>query len=133
MRHIKRIIIHCSDTPEGRDDTAADIDRWHRAKGWDGIGYHYVVRLDGTIETGRPLERPGAHCAGYNQSSIGICYIGGRSRDMKRYIDTRTPQQREALRTLITRLTLRFPKAHVMGHRELDKSKACPCFDIKDL
>ena len=71
MRHIKRIIIHCSDTPEGRDDTAADIDRWHRAKGWDGIGYHYVVRLDGTIETGRPLERPGAHCAGYNQSSIG--------------------------------------------------------------
>lgn len=133
MRKIKRIIIHCSDTPEGRDDTAADIDRWHKARGWNGIGYHYVVRLDGTIETGRPETAIGAHCTGYNQSSIGICYIGGRSRDMKRCIDTRTPRQREALRTLITRLTQRYPSAIVKGHRELDKSKACPCFDIKDL
>ncbi len=130
MRHIKRIIIHCSDTPEGRDDTADDIDRWHRAKGYNGIGYHYVVRLDGTIETGRPLKRPGAHCKGYNKSSIGICYIGGRSSDMKRYIDTRTAKQRAALRTLLTDLRRRFPQAAILGHRDLAR-KACPSFDAK--
>lgn len=75
MRTINQIIIHCSATPEGRDDSAADINRWNKDHG--GIGYHYVIRLNGTIERGRPVEQIGAHCKGHNATSIGVCYIGG--------------------------------------------------------
>ena len=81
MRKITEIIIHCADTPEGRNDKAADIDRWHKAQGWHGIGYHYVIDLDGTIEPARDLEKAGAHCTGHNADSIGIVYIGGRCKD----------------------------------------------------
>ncbi len=71
------IIIHCSATRAGQDFTAADIDRWHRQRGFRSIGYHFVVRLDGTIEPGRDVALDGAHCTGWNHRSIGICYIGG--------------------------------------------------------
>ncbi|MDD7726846.1 MAG: N-acetylmuramoyl-L-alanine amidase, partial [Bacteroidales bacterium] len=107
MRKINEIIIHCSDTPAGEDFSAADIDRWHKERGWSCIGYHYVVRLDGTIEKGRDLSRAGAHCAGHNANSIGVCYIGGRSaRGVApvTYYDTRTEAQKKALRTLIADL-----------------------------
>ena len=77
MRKITQIIIHCSATPEGKDYTVADIDRWHKARGFKMIGYHYVIYRDGSIHTGRPLEMVGAHCKGHNAHSIGICYIGG--------------------------------------------------------
>lgn len=77
MRKITELILHCSATPEGKDFSTTDIDRWHKARGFKMIGYHYVIRLDGTIEQGRPLEMTGAHCKGHNAHSIGICYIGG--------------------------------------------------------
>lgn len=134
MRKIKEIIIHCSDTPAGEDFCAADIDRWHRERGWSCIGYHYVVRLDGTIETGRDLSRAGAHCAGHNANSIGVCYIGGRSaRGVApvTYYDTRTEAQKKALRTLIADLRKRFgANLKVVGHHDYNKGKLCPCFDV---
>ena len=78
MRWINKIIVHCSDSPAGRNDKAADIDRWHKEKGWKKkIGYHYVVDLDGKIEKGREDWEVGAHCKGQNLHSIGVCYIGG--------------------------------------------------------
>ncbi|MDU3761109.1 MAG: N-acetylmuramoyl-L-alanine amidase [Bacteroides sp.] len=64
MRKINKVIIHCSATPEGRDYTVADIDRWHRERGFDGIGYHYVVYRDGSIHAGRDVAKIGAHCKG---------------------------------------------------------------------
>ena len=73
MRKIDKIIIHCSATKEGIDFKAKDIDVWHRNQGWDGIGYHYVVDLDGTVEKGRNIEKAGAHTVGQNANSIGIC------------------------------------------------------------
>lgn len=134
MRKIKEIIIHCSDTPAGEDFCAADIDRWHRERGWLCIGYHYVVRLDGTIEEGRDLSLVGAHCAGHNANSIGVCYIGGRSAHgvaPVTYYDTRTEAQKKALRTLIADLRKRFGASiKVVGHRDYDKGKLCPCFDV---
>lgn len=130
MRPIKRIIIHCSATPEGRNNTVDDIDRWHRAKGWDGCGYHYVIHLDGTIHAGRPIEKAGAHCTGYNQSSIGVCYIGGVAADGKTPKDTRTAEQRASLLALLQRLRSKYPKAAILGHRNLAR-KACPSFDAK--
>ena len=129
MRKITEIIIHCSATPQGVVYTLRDIDRWHREKGWRGCGYHYIVLLDGTIEQGRPLGQAGAHCLGHNAHSIGICYIGGI--DSKgNPADTRTPEQRDVLWSLIQSLKKRFPGATVHGHNEF-AAKACPCFKVK--
>lgn len=130
MRQITKIIVHCSATPEGRDYTVADIDRWHKQKGWKGIGYHYVVYRDGSVHAGRSIEEIGAHCTGQNANSIGVCYIGGLSADGKTAKDTRTPEQKEALRDLVKRLRVKYPNASIHGHNEF-ANKACPCFDVK--
>ena len=127
MRKITEIIIHCTATPEGRAVALADVDRWHRERGFFGIGYHYLVQPDGTVEEGRPLWRVGAHCTDHNTHSIGICYLGGLDSRMQPK-DTRTPAQRAALRQLIGRLRSQFPDIQVYGHRDF-AAKACPCFD----
>ena len=100
MRTINEIILHCSATPEGKNYTVEDIDRWHRQdRHWkNGCGYHYVIHLDGSIHQGRPVEMVGAHCVGHNRHSIGICYIGGYAKDGKTSKDTRTEQQKTALK-----------------------------------
>ena len=128
MRKIDKIIIHCSATEAGHNFSARDIDVWHKQRGFNGIGYHYVIKLDGTVEEGRPLEKIGAHCVGQNGNSIGICYIGGMSHALPK--DTRTPEQKKALVKLVKQLTARFPRATVHGHNEF-APKACPCFDVK--
>ena len=128
MRTIREIIIHCSDTPEGRDNTVADITAWHRQKGYRTIGYHYVIYRDGSIHKGRPLCETGAHCLGHNAHSIGVCYIGGRRNG--EYADTRTPQQKAALLQLLSNLKTMYPNAKIYGHKDFS-SKACPCFDAR--
>lgn len=130
MREIKEIIIHCADTPEGRDDKAADIDRWHKQRGFDRIGYHYVIDLDGTVEAGRDLDCIGAHCKGHNINSIGICYIGGADRETLKPKDTRTDEQKASLLLLLKYLRQRYPNAKIYGHRDFSE-KACPSFDAK--
>ena len=131
MRQIKQIIIHCSATPEGKNIGATTIRGWHKERGFTDIGYHYVIRLDGTIEQGRPIEQIGAHCQGQNRNSIGICYIGGLSQK-RQPKDTRTIAQRQAMKQLIQELQEQFPEVTIHGHREF-AAKACPCFDIEDL
>lgn len=153
MRSITKIIIHCSATPEGRDYTVEDIKRWHRERGFRTIGYHYVIYRDGTIHPGRPLSEAGAHCAGQNATSIGICYIGGCASDGHTPKDTRTKEQKEALRSLVQLLKASFPHATVHGHCEFTctkfknkptdcsqschncphAAKACPSFDVHTL
>ncbi|MDE6485465.1 MAG: N-acetylmuramoyl-L-alanine amidase [Duncaniella sp.] len=128
MRKIDMIIVHCTATPRGREVTAADVDRWHRLRGFDGIGYHFVVKLDGTVETGRAIERAGAHCKGYNSRSIGVAYVGGVEADGVTPADTRTDAQRVALRLLIDRLRGQYGIERVHGHRDF-AAKACPSFD----
>lgn len=128
MRNINLIIIHCTATMEGLDFKAKDIDLWHKQKGWKGIGYHYVVDLDGTVEKGRPDAEIGAHCVGKNKNSIGIVYVGGLDKNGKPK-DTRTPEQKEALWELLRVLLVKYPKATIHGHNEFS-NKACPCFDV---
>jgi N-acetylmuramoyl-L-alanine amidase len=137
------IIIHCSATREGQNITAADIDRWHRQRGFWSIGYHYVIRLDGSIEAGREVSADGAHCMGWNERSVGICYVGGLDAQGKPK-DTRTDAQRASLKRLVEALRIVFPNIEqVLGHRDtspdLDGNgiitpneylKACPCFDV---
>ncbi|MCM1035529.1 MAG: N-acetylmuramoyl-L-alanine amidase [Paludibacter sp.] len=129
MRTINEIIIHCTATPEGKAVDVQEIDRWHKECGWKGIGYHYVIYLDGTIHKGRPIEEVGAHCIGHNKHSIGICYVGGCDRLMHPK-DTRTTAQRIALRTLVKQLQKQFPQATIHGHNEF-ANKACPSFDVQ--
>ncbi len=127
-RKINEIIVHCTATAEGKNFKAADIDRWHKQRGWDGIGYHHVVDLDGTVEPGRPESKQGAHCLGHNANSVGVVYVGGLASDGKTPKDTRTPQQKAALVKLLTELKRRYPGATIHGHRDF-AAKACPSFD----
>ena len=128
MRKIDLIVVHCSATPENKSSTVADIDRWHRQRGFAQIGYHYVIYLDGTIHKGRPIELVGAHCQGHNSHSIGICYIGGLAADNKTPKDTRTSAQKQSLLALLKELRAKFPSAKIHGHRDY-AAKACPSFD----
>ena len=129
MREINKIILHCTATPEGRDISAATIKKWHTDKGWSDIGYHYVVKLDGTVEDGRPVERQGAHVRGHNRNSIGISYVGGCDKDMNPK-DTRTEDQVLALDELIAILLDKYPGSTLHGHNEFSP-KACPSFDVQ--
>ena len=134
MRSITLIIVHCSAVRPYQTSSAEDIDKWHKRRvshgvHWKGIGYHYVVRRDGTIETGRKLSEEGAHCVGHNKYSIGICYEGGLDNE-GRYADTRTPEQVRSLRELIEKLHGEFPKALIVGHRDLNNGKKCPCYNV---
>lgn len=129
MRSIDKIILHCSATREGQDFSVKDIDSWHKSRGWRCVGYHYVIKLDGTIQQGRPIEEVGAHVSGQNAHSIGICYIGGLN-SMGSPKDTRTPQQKASILKLLRILHQRFPKATVHGHKEF-AAKDCPSFDVR--
>ena len=129
MRRIDEIIVHCTATPQGMAVSVADIDRWHRQRGFAGIGYHFVVYLDGTVHKGRPVDQAGAHCKGHNAHSIGVCYVGGLDTN-GHPTDTRTPAQKETLCNLVTALKKQYPHAKVYGHRQLANT-ACPCFDAE--
>ena len=128
MRKINEIIVHCSATPAGKPYTVEDIDKWHRQRGFDGIGYHFVVYLDGSVHKGRSLEKVGAHCLGHNKNSIGVCYVGGLTADGKMVNDTRTLAQKLSLQRLLAELKAQFPDAEIHGHRDF-AAKACPSFD----
>ena len=144
MRNIDSIIVHCSATKAGQDFTAADIDCWHRERGFNGIGYHYVVRLDGKLEKGRDVSLAGAHCKGWNERSVGICYIGGLDAN-GRPADTRTNAQKRVLYQIIMDLQREYNILQVLGHRDTSPDlngdgviepyeyvKVCPCFDVKE-
>lgn len=144
MRNIDSIIVHCSATKAGQDFTATDIDRWHQERGFNGIGYHYVIRLDGKLEKGRDVALAGAHCKGWNKRSIGICYIGGLDEN-GRPADTRTNAQKRVLYQIIMDLQREYNILQVLGHRDTSPDlngdgviepyeyvKVCPCFDVKE-
>ncbi len=130
MRTIKHIVVHCSATRRSMDIGAKEIRKWHKDKGWNDIGYHYVIRRDGSVEKGRKENVIGAHVKGYNKHSIGICMVGG----VDGYNDPQdnfTSDQYETLRLLIDGQKEKHPKAKVLGHRDFPNvNKACPCFDV---
>ncbi|MCW5722853.1 MAG: N-acetylmuramoyl-L-alanine amidase [Devosia sp.] len=131
VRPISEIIVHCAATPEGKDFTVDDIRAWHKQRGWSDIGYHYVVYRDGRVMLGRPIGQIGAHVAGRNTGTIGICYIGGVSADGKTAKDTRTAAQRAALLWLVGQLAAKHKGVRkISGHNEY-AAKACPSFDVR--
>lgn len=143
LNDIHTIVIHCSATRETDDISAKDIDRMHRDRGWSMIGYHRVIRLDGTIQPGRPLERRGAHVKGNNTNTVGVCLVGGL--DVWGHPkDTYTDQQWHALLFELTQLLNQLPNVKkICGHRDFSPDlngdglitpdewvKQCPCFDV---
>lgn len=147
-RTITDLIVHCTATKPGAKVNVDVIDGWHKERGFKKqpqsgriCGYHFVVLPDGTIETGRYLSEIGAHVSGQNSRSIGICYVGGLDANGKA-ADTRTPEQKEALIWLLSRLVVMFPDATIKGHRDYSPDlngdgiiepweyiKECPCFN----
>jgi hypothetical protein len=146
-RRIDTIVIHCSDSPNGRTlftgkqgkpgftTPVQEIDNWHRAHGFNrlpewrriqnpgltSIGYHFVVYTRGVVATGRHIDEIGAHVAGYNAASIGICLIGR---------DAFSIEQWNALKALVEGLQAKYTGARVVGHRSLNTDKTCPNFDV---
>lgn len=150
MRSVNLIVVHCSASPNGARLTAAEIDGWHKARGFKrldafrarqnpslgSIGYHFVLRVNGAIETGRHLDEVGAHVMGNNKTSIGVCMVG---------LDRFTPIQWERLAANIGGLLRTYPNARVCGHRDLSPDqdndglvepwewlKICPGFSVAD-
>ena len=144
-RAMDTIVIHCSATKENKDYTKEDIKKWHLQRGFNDIGYHFIIKLDGTIEIGRSLDKIGAHVSGNNTGSIGICYIGGLDSNNKPK-DTRTKEQKEALKALVDTIKICIPSIkNIKGHRDYSKDlnkngkidaseyiKVCPCFEVKN-
>jgi N-acetylmuramoyl-L-alanine amidase len=134
MRPIDLIVLHCSATPPSMDIGEAEIDQWHRKRGYRRIGYHYVIRRSGALQLGRPEHEIGAHVAGYNKASIGICLVGGVAEHDKQTPESNfTPEQWATLRGLLDRLLATYPDARVCGHNDLNPRKACPAFSVAEV
>ena len=130
MRSINLIVIHCSATRENRPFPVPSLIACHQAR-FGFTGYHYYVTRNGQIYQTRHENLPGAHVRHYNQHSIGICYEGGLDKQA-RPKDTRTPEQKAALRALLKNLKADYPDAKILGHRDLPNvRKECPCFDAQ--
>lgn len=129
---IKFIVLHCSATRRDRDYTVEQMMQDHKARHFRTIGYHFYIRKDGTMTQHRMLLETGAHCIPYNHCSIGVCYEGGLDEEGIP-CDTRTPEQTERLTELLQNLIRLFPKAKIVGHRDLPGTtpKTCPCFDTE--
>ena len=135
MRKITGIIIHCSATPPKMDVGAKEIRRWHvNERNWSDIGYHFVIRRNGTTELGRPIERAGAHARSHNLNTIGVCWVGGVS-DSFDPENNMTVEQEQELWCTVKNLMLTYgiKKENVLGHRDLPNvKKACPSFNVKE-
>ena len=128
MREINKIIVHCSATREGENYEVAEIRKWHLARGFNDIGYHFYIDLYGEIHKGRDISKIGAHCKGHNRNSIGICYCGGVEADGKTPKDTRNKEQRRSLVAVLRTLKAMFPNADIHSHSDF-ANKACPSFN----
>lgn len=143
-RRTDYIVIHCSATKADSDIGADEINLWHKAKGWSGIGYHAVIRRDGEVEFGRHFDEIGAHVQGQNARSVGICMVGGLDANGKAE-NNYSEDQFESLELVVRMLKRAYPAATVLGHRDLSPDldgdgiierhewvKECPCFSVQD-
>lgn len=140
MRKITHLVVHCSATRANSDIGAREITLMHKKRGFRTIGYHYVIRRDGTVETGRKLEEAGAHVEGHNRNAVGICLVGGldaANRPQFNYTEAQLVSLRNLLTKLLQDLQSIFGDSYVppdiLGHRDFPKvAKACPCFNVRE-
>lgn len=121
------IVVHCSATRPTLDVGRREIREWHLAKGWADIGYHAVIRRNGRVEFGRHFDEIGAHVAGHNGTTVGVCLVGGLYADGSEAEDDfdglYTVEQKHALRELLVVLKAAYPDAQIVGHRDLSPDK----------
>ena len=123
------IFVHCAATKPSQDIGVREIRQWHKEKGWLDIGYHFVIRRDGTVEAGREQSAVGSHVANYNHDSIGVCLVGGID-DKGKFAANFTPAQMQSLRSLLVELKVQYPGSVLRAHHDV-APKACPSFDLK--
>lgn len=129
-KETKYIAVHCSATPPSMDIGEDELRRWHKDRGWSDIGYNIVIRRDGRIEVGRPLDHRGAHVKGFNSVALGICLIGGVD-EANRPEENFNPEQYSSLELTIQFLDRVYPGCEIRGHRDFPGvAKACPSFDV---
>ena len=131
---VDNVVIHVLDTYPDMDVGVEEVRKWHKQRGWSDIGYHYIIKRDGTLEFGRRCEDgnyvQGAHVLGLNKNSIGIALAGGKARKGKLPCNL-TRQQWSQLENLWRILSLEYPEAGWSGHNDHDKGKQCPTFDVE--
>ena len=127
---VRFLVLHCSASRCNQDYSVEQLRRDHKARGFYDIGYHFYIRKDGTMTQHRKLLEVGAHARPYNRYSIGICYEGGLDEQGKP-CNTMTTEQETRLIDLFRNLKILFPKAKIVGHRDLPGTtpKECPCLD----
>jgi N-acetylmuramoyl-L-alanine amidase len=124
------LVIHCSATPANMDIGIETIREWHKARGFRDVGYHFVIQRDGTRQKGREINEVGAHVIGHNHHSVGVCLVGGVEGPSLAPTDNFTEEQWTSLYLTLKELHETYPKAVIVGHRDLDAGKACPSFDV---
>lgn len=142
---LKYLVIHCTATPEGREVSSAELRHWHTdpvshgGRGWKQVGYTDMVHLNGGVERLVDNNEDAAvdpwevtnGAAGYNSVSRHVVYVGGVAPDGRTAKDTRTAAQKAALERYVRLFHRRFPKVRIVGHNELNRSKACPSFNVQ--
>lgn len=127
---VRFIVVHCTDSRCDDLLSVDDVRAWHKSRGFEDIGYHYLIHPNGFIEVGRPIEYVGAHAVGFNKVSVGVCYVGGRDR-FNNLADTRTFQQKISLQYVFLEILRYYPNVQqIVGHNDLSV-KFCPCFNAK--
>lgn len=129
LHHVKYIIVHCSATAFGFDAGTETLRLIHLQRGFDDVGYHWIIKINGDIEAGRSENLQGAHCEGHNHHSIGVCYVGGLDADGQP-ANTLTANQDVALVALCKNLKKKYPMAKIVGHSQI-ANKCCPCFNVE--
>ena len=123
------IVIHCTQTPPNMDVDVAKVTEWHTQRGFDTIGYHYLIKRDGTLQVGRDEDVVGAHAVAVNGTSIGIALAGGGTPEMG-WEDNFAPIQFQTLKSIIIKLKNKYNIEKIIGHYQVDDSKECPSFDV---
>ena len=127
LKSVRYIVVHCTATRCNKPFSVENLINCGVSK-YGQCSYHYYVRLDGTVVPLLPESVQGVHARGYNSCSLGVVYEGGLDAQGKA-ADTRTPEQKQALHSLLRELTQSYPEAHIVGHSELPRvAKTCPCF-----
>ena len=123
------IVIHCTQTPPNMDVDVAKVTEWHTQRGFDTIGYHYLIKRDGTLQVGRDEDVVGAHAVAVNGTSVGVALVGGGTVDMG-WENNFTPVQFETLKSIIIKLKDKYNIEKIIGHYQVDDKKECPSFDV---
>ena len=123
------VVIHCTQTPPNMDVDVDKVTQWHKERGFDTIGYHYLIKRDGTLQVGRDENVVGAHAVAVNGTSVGIALAGGGTSSMG-WENNFTPVQFETLKSIILKLKDKYNIEKIIGHYQVDDGKECPSFDV---